>query len=329
MKMFFPKLLAVVVLITGYSLAAAGESAADATVLKVNGSVKATFPGQSESVVLKVGDHVPQGALITTGTSSQVFIQVFSGAVSTLGPSTTASLEKLSVAKADDGVITQQTAVVDLQSGNLISTIDPAKRSINNYAVRTPKGVAAARGTSYSVSVTANGVAIAATADSVTFTSPLGVTYTIQAGMISITPPGGTAQAPVPLASAAASDPAIAHLVNDAVAAITTIVENNLGGLSAESTSTLASQIVAVASAANPSQAATYTAEVTGAINSSNSVFAGNAGAAASASSAVSNASAAGVATTGPASTGTPGTTTPVPAPVINVINPPVVSPSS
>jgi hypothetical protein len=208
--------------------------------------------------------------------------------------------------------------MLDLRSGNLISTIDPAKRSINNYAVRTPKGVAAARGTSYSVSVTANGVMIAATADSVTFTSPLGVTYTIKAGMISITPPGGTAQAPVPLASAA-SDPAIAGMMNDAVAAIATVIQNNLGGLSTDSLSMLASQVVAVASAANPGQASTYTAQVTAAIDPNNpgSAFAGNPAAAASAVTAVTNASAAGVAKTN----GTSATV--VPTPVHNVITPP------
>src|SRR5690606_18113253 len=44
--------------------------------------------------------------------------------------------------------------LLDLKKGNIISTIDPSKKSINNYGVRTPKGVAAARGTVYGTSVT-------------------------------------------------------------------------------------------------------------------------------------------------------------------------------
>jgi hypothetical protein len=180
-------------------------------------------------------------------------------------------LEKLSLT-TNNGVTTKQTALINLRSGNLVSNIDPAKRAINNYAVRTPKGVIAAQGTSYSVSVTANGFSVAATADSVTFTTSTGATYIIQAGMISITPAGGTPQPPVALAQALASNPQVAGIMSDAVATISTVVQNNLGGLSAESTTTLASQVLGVASAAVPSQAATYTTQVVSAVTSSTSV---------------------------------------------------------
>jgi len=126
------------------------------------------LPGSSALVVLKVGDHIPQGATIITGSDSVAYIQAFSGAVSTLQANTTVALEKLSVTTSDSGVLTKQTAMLNLKSGNLVSTIDPGKRAINNYSVRTPKGVAAARGTSFSASVGSALSSISATADNVT-----------------------------------------------------------------------------------------------------------------------------------------------------------------
>ena len=287
-KSLYP-FIAAVIFGLGCTLAAASEVSSEATVLKITGSVKAQMPGQSGAVELKVGDRIPQGAVVMTGAGAEAFIQPFSGAVSAVKENSTVQIEKLSLT-TEGGALTKQTATLNLKSGNLVSTIDPAKRAINNYSVRTPKGVAASRGTSYSVSVSADGFSIAATADSVTFTTATGAIYTIQAGMISITPPGGSPQPPVSLASAMATNPEVGGIVSTAVSTLATVVQNNLGGLSAESTTNLASQVLAVASAANPAQAASYTSQVVTAVTSSTSVTGASAGTTAAAGASVTNA---------------------------------------
>jgi hypothetical protein len=256
------------------ALLVAGESPSEATILKLTGSVQVQLPGQSVAVDLHVGDLVPQGATLITGPNSEVYVQPFSGTVSTVKENATVVVEKLSLT-TDSGIVTKQNTLLNLKAGNLVSTIDPAKRAINNYGVRTPKGVAAARGTSYSVSVSADGFSIAATADMVTFTTSTGAVYSIQAGMISITPAGGSPQPPISLASAAATDPSVGAIVRDAVTTLSTVVQNNLGGLSADSTITLASQVAGVASAALPDQAAGFTSQIVTAVTAPTAVTSG------------------------------------------------------
>jgi hypothetical protein len=257
------------------TLLAAAESPSDATVLKLTGIVKVQFPSKPGAVIVEVGDKIPQGATITTSGGAEVFIQPFPGTVAVVKENATVVVEKLSIT-TEGGVRIKQSALLNLKAGSLISIIDPAKRSINDYAVRTPAGVAAARGTSYAASVNVGGVAIAATADQVSFTAPDGTVFSIRAGMVTVTSPGGTAQAPVPLASIASTNPAVAALVVQSVTAFASALQSNLCGLSPESATTLAAQIAGVAAAAMPSQAAAFNAQIVGAMASSSAFSAAN-----------------------------------------------------
>ena len=252
------------------ALLTAAEDPSEATVLKLTGSVKVQLPGQSVATDLHVGDKVPQGATITTGLGSEVYLQPFVGTVSSIKENATVVVEKLTVT-TQDGVVKKQNALLNLKGGNLVSNIDPSKRAINNYGVRTPKGVAAARGTSYSVSVSGGGFSIMASADSVTFTMPDGNTFRISQGMITITAPGQAPQPAGPLASVAVGNPAVTAMVQQAVTTFSAMVANNLGGLSAGDTAQLAAQVAGVASAALPSQASALTAQIVTAVTSPNS----------------------------------------------------------
>ena len=226
--------------------------AADATLLKKTGSVTMT-PKGGQPTELNVNDKIPDGATVKTGPGAEAYLQPIDGAVATMKANTT--LE-----------IGTGNATINLKSGNLVSTIDPAKKA--NYSVRTPKGVASARGTAFSTVVDGVNVTIASTADAVTFTIGNQI-MTISAGQVSYTPPGATQpSAPVPLAQAAASNPAIMQMVQTAVQTMASVVQNNVGNMSAASATTLATQVVAVASAAAPEQAATFTSQVVTAMTS-------------------------------------------------------------
>lgn len=238
--------------------------AADATLLKKSGSVTMSPKGGGADQELKVGDTIPDGATVKTGPGAEAHLQPMAGAVATL--------------KGEASVVVggDPKATLSLKSGTLVSTIDPSKKL--NYTVRTPRGLAAAKGTAFSVSITAAGFSIAATADQVVFTPPSGGTFVIAAGMVSITPPGATTpNPPVPLAQVAQTNPEIASVVQSAVQTIATVVQNNLGNLSSDSATQLASQVVAAASAALPNEAAGFTGQVVAAMTASTAPTAGTA----------------------------------------------------
>lgn len=154
-KSFYSLLIATVVALS--SLCAQGaEVTSQAIVLKVKGSVHAIIAGQNQPVVVKVGDKLPQGSTIVTSPESEVDIQAFNGAVATIKADSTVGLDKLSVTTSG-GAVTKQTALLDLKVGKILSKIDPANHNINDYSIKTPKCVAAARGTAYTVTVTATG----------------------------------------------------------------------------------------------------------------------------------------------------------------------------
>jgi len=110
------------------ALLMAAENPAEAIVLKLTGSVKVQLAGQSETAALHVGDSVPQGAAIITGTGSEVYVQPFSGAVSTIKENSIVVMERLSLTTTSGGTVIKQNALLNLKSGNLVSTIDPSKR---------------------------------------------------------------------------------------------------------------------------------------------------------------------------------------------------------
>jgi hypothetical protein len=239
------------------------------------------LPHASDEITLAEGSMLPAGTLIETGRDSEVFIQPFTGVVANIRPSTKVYLEKLSATTAG-AVVKKQTALLDLKAGTVVSTIDPALHAINDYGVRTPKGIAKAQGTSFSASVEEDGFSVATTADTVTFVTPAGTTYSIAAGQVTVTTPGGEPQPPVSLASAVVSNPAFAADIQGALNAVTTVIQNNLGGLSSDSALDLITKVSATATAALPDQASAFATQTITAVTAPSSATADNAGAAAS-----------------------------------------------
>jgi hypothetical protein len=126
----------------------------------------------------------------------------------------------------------------------LVANLDPAKRGIHDYGVRTPKGVAAARGTNYTVSVDGVDVMVTVVGGEVSFNIPeLPQPVSLTPGTAST---GGAAQT---LAQAVSSSPAAAAAISRAMQAAATVVAtlaadpNNTDGV----TSTTLSQVVTAA----------------------------------------------------------------------------------
>ncbi len=242
----------------------------EATIVRATGVAHVKLPGSTSEAAIAENMKLPVGALIITEDDGEVLLQPFIGTIATIRPKSRLAIEKLSVTTVA-GTVKKQTALLELKAGTVVSTIDPEKKDINDYGVRTPKGVANAQGTSFSVSVEDDGFSVAATADTVSFVTPTGVTYSIAAGNVTITPPGAEPQPPVSLASAVASNPAFVATMHTALNAVANVVQNNLGGLSADSATNLVTKVANTVAAALPEQATAVASQVMTAINSPSS----------------------------------------------------------
>ncbi len=164
-------------------------------------------------------------------------------------------------------MVTQQTAILNLKSGNLVSTLDPANKRINNYGVRTPKGVAAARGTTYTVSVSQTGTHVATMSGRVTLTPVGGGTpIVIDIGTGVVVGQFDASGKPVTLAQLIAAEAAAgtggdAGSFTTAIAQAVTSVSAAVSSgtiTSGDSAITLLASVVRVASEANPDMAVDY-----------------------------------------------------------------------
>jgi len=215
MKKTFYSLIIAVVFSLGSLCAYGAEATAQAIVLKVKGAATVVFEGQTQAIVIKVGDKLPQGATIVTGPNSEIDVQTFNGAVATVKADSTISLEKLSITTSG-GAVTKQTALLNLKVGSIVSNIDPANHNINDYSIRTPKGVAAARGTIYTVIVSKNGaVQVFVTQSVITFTDSNGKVVIIQKGYQFSVNPDGTINEPTEVTATNPESPEATKLSYD------------------------------------------------------------------------------------------------------------------
>jgi len=170
-----------------------------AKVLSVIGNVSIELPGVSGQMIPKEGDILPKGTIVKTEAASELYFAPYQGVIATLRPEGQLEVEKISLTTAQ-GALKKQTAVIKLKNGTLVSMIDPTFRDITDYGVRTPKGVAHANGTAFSVTVQSDQVNVTTTADTVTFSTPGGQSFAIKAATSS--PPRPTARCSRPSPSA-------------------------------------------------------------------------------------------------------------------------------
>jgi len=185
--------------------------AQEAKIIKIVGKTEAatvTRNGQpkeaSENMVLELND------VIDTGAGVEVYVQPYAGVVATIKANTHATVSKLA---ADD-------AELDLsKGGNIVAQIEPGKG--HKFGVRTPKGVAAAKGTVYTVNVSGVNYTVMTTNGTVqVFQTPLpgqpvGQTVTIGAGSVSVSTVNGGASTS---AASIQNNPEVAAVVNQAAA---------------------------------------------------------------------------------------------------------------
>jgi hypothetical protein len=188
-----------------------------ATVARVTGQATVTLL-DGTTTPLTAGMKVATGATINTGVDGEVYLESHAGYVTTIKPDSRVLVEDVSVT-SENGKVVKENTTMDRKRGNLIALLDPKKKAVNNYQVRTPKGVAAARGTQFSVMFRGERVNVSVVGGVVSWGD-----NSIAAGNAVI---DGVS---TPLSEVAGEN---ATLVADMVAAVAVAAANNIGGVTA------------------------------------------------------------------------------------------------
>lgn len=96
---------------------------------------------------LKVGDAVPVGATVKTGASSRAVIKTTKQSAVRIAENSQAVMMELVDSDSTPKVL------IDLKSGSLGALIQPQAQASMDFKIKTPSGIAAARGTMFAVAV--------------------------------------------------------------------------------------------------------------------------------------------------------------------------------
>jgi hypothetical protein len=258
----FPRLFASLVPCLFFAAVASAQQ--QATIVKIVGSGAQVVLPDGRTIDAEAGAKVPETATIRSG-AAEVYLEAVSGVIATI--------------KRDSQVVvltlTGNEPTLELKGGSLVSQIDRAKLAGRTYGVKTPRGVAAARGTVYTVSVEGVNYTVVTASGTVTISAPNVPAVTLGAGGVSVSSVNnGAAMSATALAQ---SNPEVMAAVNQAaavaVAAVAVVAANPVNfGASTSATAaielnttvatvvnavpTAVAQAAASASAAAPTQAA-------------------------------------------------------------------------
>lgn len=124
----------------------------EAVVKSISGNVEFSTSGSSTFQALKVGQKLAMGSTIRTGTDGTLTVLTVPGAAIKLGPKSELVLNELEFAKTGD-TVTSRKATLDLKSGTVSALIQNNEPKVTDFKIKTPQGIAAARGTFFAVTV--------------------------------------------------------------------------------------------------------------------------------------------------------------------------------
>ncbi len=230
----------------------AETSGQEGTVVAVKGSVTVSGAGGASGNA-RTGSKVVQGTRFVSGAGSEATIRFFDGTVAVIQADSEVIVEALT-RTTDTGRVTKETVTLDLKKGGTVATLDPAKKDVNDYRVRTPKGVAVARGTVFAVRVTQDqsNATLTTMSGTVTFVTERGE-VTVSIGQTS------SGSGVMSVAQAVAANPELAQSFVEAATSIAAAVGagtvNNSSG-TPNNVNTVLAALVDVAAQAAPGQAA-------------------------------------------------------------------------
>jgi len=135
---------AMIVFLAAFAANAAPESG---NVTVAVGDVKVTPPGGGAAQELKAGDVVAAGSTVKTGADSRAVIVMTSKSAIRIAANSEVLVEEM---KESD---TEPKVMIDLKNGSLGALLKPGAGAEMDFKVKTPSGIAAARGTFFAVVV--------------------------------------------------------------------------------------------------------------------------------------------------------------------------------
>ncbi len=134
-----------------FMVALAGAASVNGKVSKVVGTAEIQLPGEADFKPLKEGDKVPPGSTIKTGNNSRAVILTLPGAALRISADSVVKITEMDFTKGQE--TDSRKARIILNSGTVSAMIDKEAADITDFRVKTPQGVAAARGTFFGVTV--------------------------------------------------------------------------------------------------------------------------------------------------------------------------------
>jgi hypothetical protein len=196
--------------------AALGLSAQSVRVIFVTGQAQIQAPGETSLRPLAKGEVVTLGARIVTGADGRVALTPLPGVKALITPNTDLLLESASETAQADGTVSA-AATLDLKQGAVVTDILKQDGVSYDYNVRTPRGLAGARGTNYTVGVNAAGIeTVVVSEGSITFNLLDGRQLSLAAGQITVTDASGEVRQAASLDELSAADQAFAQEIAEA-----------------------------------------------------------------------------------------------------------------
>ncbi len=192
-----------------FFVSATGLLAQSIRVLVATGEVTIQAPGDAAPRPAVKGDVVPVGSRLVTGPGARLVLTPFPGIKSMLAENSSLVVERAQ-SVAQSGSATLQQATLDLKTGVLVSDLEKQAGVAYDYSVKTPRGVAGARGTIYAVAIDVSGIESVLVSDgSIQITLSDGSSLVLAPGQASFTRPGQPAAAVSRLSDLSPSEQAI------------------------------------------------------------------------------------------------------------------------
>jgi hypothetical protein len=97
------------------------------------------------------GTEIQVGTTIQTGDQGEVTLALFNGLAVTLKEGTSATVLQLEpIAEGQEGI---SKALLEIRAGRMVVLISEEKKSVVDFRIKTPKGIAQPRGTFYAIQV--------------------------------------------------------------------------------------------------------------------------------------------------------------------------------
>jgi hypothetical protein len=164
----------------------ARADAVPATVSYVEGDATVIDPAGHRSKVTTDMQIAP-GSTVKTGANGTVGLKLTPGATTVVGPGTTMKITGLDYSKTSGQ--NKRSISLDLKQGSLYNSL-VKKDGQSDFQIQTPEGVAAARGTDWSVTVSGSGVTVAVVDGKVVITLPNGHKIYVPAKKVAVSTTG-------------------------------------------------------------------------------------------------------------------------------------------